>query len=459
MRTVANDDSANEDDRTHASGPRTETPLREVTYPAPDFQRPVRVWRGPVEVRDGATALVTGVADVHVSWARRSGAHWTVERHEVWPALGREFGRDLTLHAAGEALPTFFTLESSSRVEGVVALEAWMPTADASGDRLVAHWLNLPAYVRGAPLHLDSAHGSRSWAGRSTWTQGPWTVTVDELPGSDWNQLRRDGGVHATHVLEVVRSDGAAFTPGDVEPLLAALATAASYVAGRWTGPALVRLKEHGALRATEWGAVRVTPEHRFESWWSRFLPFDAAMEPLVRLLLDPHRGPLAARLLRAAVSANLEGFVEQQIVLLVTALDQLAWQRIVVEDGGDPDAWDRKKRLDQRIRRLLDLSGVPVDVPARQTALRQRYSGSDTGKVLAEIRNEVVHPKSAAALDALWPHLIDVCLLAQETLDLCLLQWAGYDGRYGARTDRARFEASTVPVPWGAESSVSCQS
>ena len=406
----------------------------------PDFLQPQTLWTGPLQIAVDGQVLYEADGEVTATWGLTSSLRWTIPRG-MTDGVGGDWSTntaDWSLVVAGQTLPTFRTLWAWQRTEGVINEHGrWLPAPPPQVQRLSAYWLSLP--------DLRTS--------RAEWEQQGWSVAFERVPPPSPGTTPDDlNGVTATHTLDLRRSDGRPFTLAEVTPMLTALRTAVPYMVGRPTAPALVRLHDDDRVVSTEWGIGPVQPRSNDESWWNPQLDATAALPPLVGLLLDDLSGPTAERLLRTAVSANIEGYLEARVVQLVTALDQLAWHRLVLEPGLSPP--DAKKINDEtlawRLRKLLTRA-VVSEVPPRQAGLRQQWRGWDRAKLLAEVRNDLIHPKSVQVLDELTPLLGEAWRLAQQTLDECLLSWAGYGGEYSERTDERRWRGTTVPAPWAA--------
>jgi hypothetical protein len=107
------------------------------------------------------------------------------------------------------------------------------------------------------------------------------------------------------------------------------------------------------------------------------------------------------------------------------------------------------------RLRRLIEVSEIPIDVPPSLTALCQRPAAAGSAwsgpEVLADVRNWLVHPtklsKNLAAPTK--QELIEAWQLATWYLELAILYQLGYTGSYSTRLVLGGWEGTVEPVPW----------
>jgi hypothetical protein len=136
---------------------------------------------------------------------------------------------------------------------------------------------------------------------------------------------------------------------------------------------------------------------------------------------------------------------VDGGLVLLLSALERLSWQRFVI-DGGVPSGEFDQLKAGQRLRRLLEDCGIPVAVPAGLGALASEASrrGWDGPWAIAVARDLLVHPKGLQPLP--WHELWG---LARWYVELVLLRMLGFSGEYSNRTLARRFVGAVERVPW----------
>jgi hypothetical protein len=68
-----------------------------------------------------------------------------------------------------------------------------------------------------------------------------WKITLDMRPDHSvvWDDLHKSDVLAMTHVMEIRRSDGTAFTAQDAELVLKAMHAGISFALGRWVAPLL----------------------------------------------------------------------------------------------------------------------------------------------------------------------------------------------------------------------------
>ena len=224
---------------------------------------------------------------------------------------------------------------------------------------------------------------------------------------------------------------------------------------GRFSAP--VNLVGHGNDRAPLWAELSTRHVDRHEhviTWWDQALPqqVDVALQPLMAALLDPSKSQSLMFLIQSYIAANRGGFVEQRIITAYTALEHLAWVRLIEQNGQDFDKVDKKGSA-WRLRRLLESSSVPADIGTELQDLREhvRVMGTDGPGVAKSIRDSITHPNRPRGVRQVKLPYSDVWLLLQRWLSLTILNWCGYDGLVADQRVRGRWAGEGEPVPWSA--------
>src|SRR5512132_3634116 len=85
-----------------------------------------------------------------------------------------------------------------------------------------------------------------------------------------WRNLHEAHVYVMTHVMELCRADGAAFTAAEAEPVLTALHVGVSFALGRWAAPMLpVGVDSTGKVVWEDWHPGLCDPARRTShGWW-----------------------------------------------------------------------------------------------------------------------------------------------------------------------------------------------
>ncbi|OCC10927.1 hypothetical protein A3Q37_03045 [Streptomyces sp. PTY087I2] len=332
--------------------------------------------------------------------------------------------------------------------------------------RLIAHWVNLPA-LRGQHDLTTRTEGAEHTTHRGRWSHetGGWKITLDIRPDhrSIWKDLHQTHVYAITHVMELSRTDGSVFTADQAQPILQALHMGFSFALGRWVAPMLpVGLGEQDHIRWEEWAARLCDPAKAISSgWWTHW--DSEALRTLVTRLVsacsDPAYAARVNRQLTYAVSTTRdEGFVEQRIMVGAAGLEHTLWQRFVLS-GNMTCAEYGRMPAHKLLRRALQSASIPLTIDpehlpalAELAAARKRDHGAnmDGADLVTWVRNKLVHPTGAeddvyrfkGAVTETW-------LLTRHYLTLLILESLGYQGAYTSLAAGHRYVGESAKVPW----------
>lgn len=321
--------------------------------------------------------------------------------------------------------------------------------------RLSALWINLSEVEPSRDVTGPSADADR-WARRATWDVGDWRVEIDQPStlSTMLIDLRNSGGYRLTHVMAISRLDGSAFDHQVGLQVLQAVHLGVSFVLSRFAGPvALTGHRVDGSTAWVECGTPHVDPVTSAIGWWnpSTFQPLRDAVVPVIAALLDETRAGSAAFLVQSYLASwNQRARVEQRLMAGYAALEHLAWVRLVLENGGDPDRVDKKGSA-WRVRRLLEAAKMPTALQTHQTALRTYAADeqlSDGPAAVAEVRHRITHPKTPRQIYDRKGLLFEACQATHHWLALTVLHWCGYHGLVVDQTRRGLASEAEL-VPW----------
>lgn len=292
--------------------PDAAEPLSPV-YPFNEPGQPVVLHDGPL----GGLAATDVAGVVELSCAPRPGLEWRVAPEAPPQFANRPTVTLLLRRPGGDAeVPAWVRETDGGWSNGVT-----IGRADVPVQRIVAHWFNLPDWH--GPGRLTAATddgGQRWWSGRWVTEAAGWQITVDVRPDHQrvWADLHKADVYVMTHVMELRRADGAAFTPDEAEPLLAALHIGVSFALGRWAAPMLpVGENANGKIVWEDWRPLHCDSA-RFPSpgWWYEkdHQALGDLLSRVVPAFADPdRRAVLWFQMMFAIISASDQGFVEQR--------------------------------------------------------------------------------------------------------------------------------------------------
>jgi hypothetical protein len=348
--------------------------------------------------------------------------------------------------------------------------EGWSngaPLGDSQAplQRLIAHWFNLPA-LHGQHHLITRTEGGEHTIHRGRWSHetGGWKITLDIRPDHRgiWKDLHRTRVYVMTHIMELSRTDGSAFTADEAKPILRALHMGFSFALGRWAAPLLpVGFGAQDQILWEEWAVRHCDPAKAISGWWTYW--DSDALRMLVTSLIsacgDPDYAARVNRQLTYAISVTRdEGFVEQRIMVGAAGLEHTLWQRFVLS-GDMTSAQYNNLPAHKLLRRALRSASIPLTIHpehlpalAELAAARKRDHGAnmDGADVVTWVRNKLVHPTAAeedvyrfkSAMTETW-------LLTRHYLTLLILESLGYQGAYTSMAAGHRYVGESVKVPW----------
>jgi hypothetical protein len=406
------------------------------------------LYEGPVTVTIGAYEG-TGPGRVWFEWERAVRVSASGEGQTALAMIDDEADWSVSLPGVGEVV--IEELDST----------ATMPAADwqleaiavADGGHLGAELIRVDFQLANFTVFFDGGAEEASW--RLLLDDDRWRVTIDQLEDASerLRALKRSGGGAVMHAGRLERPDGSPFAWSEATEILHGLQLLLAFAAGDRV-PVLLPVGYDSAGNAVAYGlrSPRRESYHGRFHWCGPLLI--RALTDVWPTFVDLWEHDDTKRMWKLAgelyVEAQHGDNLETRLVDAQTLLEVLAWDRLVRLGGRDPDDVDRHS-ADWRIRKMLADIDVSDEVPDTMPETRQQWPGWDGPKVIAELRNSVVHPTDIQAilqLSATFKH--DVFRLAMWYADLALLRLLDYDGNHLNRTGALPvFEGQGEPVPW----------
>lgn len=320
----------------------------------------------------------------------------------------------------------------------------------------------LPFLGTGAVTEVRSEEGYSVNAinGRCQFTVQGWDVTLDRLVNAKElaEQMEDTPGFGITHVGQLTRQDGAAFSGKDARGFLENLSYLLSFCSSRWCGVLLAFGYDSSTTSNNpawiNWDVGRVDLWKEQRNWFP--MTDGLALSRLAPGFLNKMADPLWMKPLRTATNWYLEamnpGTMDSGIVLTQVGLELLSWTHMVhATNTHSKRAFDRLS-AQGRIATLLGAANIPPAIPPTYASLTQYAAsvGKTTGpEVTANMRNALVHGSDIEKYLRVGG---DVCFEAWDLglryFELLILWLSQYQGQYVNR-------ASGVPaivyevVPW----------
>ncbi len=401
-----------------------------------------------------------GEGNICLKW--HPGPEMQFEMTLAQPRVRLGFGSAVgKLYVGGRSCPIDVVVSRLSMGSKPTSIGGHLAQMLQAGDREGLQWLvfHLPNFHdwRGAPIHFNRS----MWAGRGIFEAEGWQLTVDSLPEVKRriHEAKRERGYRITHVARLERSDGRTFAADD--KILNAIYYFLSFARGFWVSPILpVGFEGDGQAKWREWTPRRTSHWNSVLSWFPVYHIDDAntAFRGFLRRWTQPAQREILCTAIYWYVNANASSAgLEQRIVSGYIALELLSSVVLrEIEHHTEADAADIRT-VTQRIESCLLRLGALVDIPSEMDDLKQFAAGVDISSgaaVLHRMRHSILHPENEllnagasgrTSAESLW----DAFRLCLWYVEVCLLWFLGYEGRYQNRVKIGGFVGQVDQVPW----------
>lgn len=433
-------------------------PLSPV-YPFNEPSRPIGLYCGGI----GGLAAGDLAGSVELRLVPDVSVEWSVDNPFEAPQFSSRQGEiPLTLHRPAADVQLRGHVRDT---EGGWSNGATFGSDSTPLDRMIAHWFNLPDW-RG-PQYLESTGPGgehRQWLGRWVTEAEGWKITLNMRPDHSvvWQDLHKSDVLVMTHVMEIRRSDGAAFTAQEAEPVLSAMHAGISFALGRWVAPLLpVGLDSSGTAVWEKWQPSFCDPGRAPSTgWW--YERDHATLSDFLKLLItafaDPaRRERLWMQMVLAISATNAPGFVEQRIMMGFSGLEHVMWQNLVLANLRTETSY-RNDTAANLLRDVLRAASIPAGLdgslqPVMASLAATKTTGGphfDGAEVLTWTRNQLVHPKPGKQRAYQYPGLLlEAWLLLRHYLTLLILHSLDYKGSCRDLRVMQGMASATAPVPW----------
>jgi hypothetical protein len=316
---------------------------------------------------------------------------------------------------------------------------------------------DFPDYI-GAPCRLGEGVTAGFTRGRIQVENEDGVLILDEI--REVKELAKEAragrGSVLTHVGQWIPASGS-MTPAEAEEVLSMLRLWFAFLRGAWSGllfPQGLTQEEVTWRQLAPW---IVSPSKDVPTWMPTRTPLDLAAlfkGFSKRWGEDAWRSPLTTAIWWLVEANAPETRVHTRVILAQVALELLAWVHVVETQHLHSRHDFRRLTAAGRLRALLQVCGIPLDVPDYMDALSPvvDQDAFDGPGVVTRIRNALVHAGEArsdvlGALDGAgrW----QASQLALQYVDLVLLAVCRHDGHYARRGWRGWKGDDEILVPW----------
>ena len=296
---------------------------------------------------------------------------------------------------------------------------------------------NLPFYV-GKPITTPNINRQIGYSGRLELQIDDWIIVLDQISNHKTikEELKEYGGYAVTYGGEIKKINDEQFTCAEGKKVLKKLSELLTFVSGRKTHPIIpVGITSKGKEKYIELALPLID---RWEMGAGTFVDTNKpitieSLAPSFFNLIDnePWKSNIPQLLYwYTFANRNVQGAgTDGSIVIAVAALEQLAW--LVLGESY------KRNELQRNLRKTFEELQLPNEIPDHLEDLKHFAKQKDwhggSSKVLAEFRNEIVHPdRQGGSSGNINFEGLSLALWYMET---AILSLCNYEGPYRNRT------------------------
>lgn len=439
-------------------------------YPQNDVNEPILLHQGSFRVGAG-DRYIEASGSAHLRWLPSPGVVFDIETAEPCPEVDPA---SIAIELRGFTTSNVLSYSISMDLTRIRASAGAMEWGGDQGVLSVGFQIvNLtdfitpgPSAVPGDPTAAGNVkHGETIQTAKLKHDVWQVSIVAVRASGDRYKRLIATGGYAFTHVGQLTRIDGTAFTVEHAKDVLETLRVFLSFARGAACHlPIQWGRGDYGEIVWRQFGSPVVDAWKRgYASWFSKHHGGVLAelFGPFCRSYEDPElREPLGLALHWYRRCNTQSSGLEGSLVLGMAALDVLGALVVVDSIGAMKDTEYNDLPAAKKLRKLLSALKIPANVPPRYEALSRfakKHGNLDSCGALTQLRNGFVHatkerrrvvfgPAGEAATFNAW----QLSLWYQE---LALLRVLDYRGSYSNRTT-AVWDWDVEPVPWNASTS-----
>lgn len=440
-------------------------PALEPVYGHSDVNEPVLLHQGSARLRVDASTI-KGNGRILLRWLPFPHLGYELTRPaepsdaQALHADPRLAVSEASIEALGDSNPEWDLSEGMHSAHFNGFLKPYEDGAEQGADRVLFHLVNFVKYI-GEPIYGDTADRFLALP-RLRLYDKEWDITIDALPDAVavHREVDRVRGYALTHVGQLRRRDGGEISRSAARRQLDALSCLLTFARGSHCPPILPVGFAGDKQVYRSWDGAMPDPYAPYFSWFPRG-PYGNGTNLAGLFAGVNHRWKnpvwcgLLPRVMGLYARANSPRPVDIAIITAQVALESLAWAYLVEEK----EAWSRGRfkgaNFHSYLRALLQELCIPTTVPPDLTRLEefrqgQRAQGDDSDlndapRVLARVRNDLVHASARTSARADADVRIDAWNLACQYIEMILLAIFGYEGSYLDRTDKS-YRVRVVP-------------
>ncbi|MBW7453310.1 hypothetical protein ACFOLF_06205 [Paenibacillus sepulcri] len=284
-----------------------------------------------------------------------------------------------------------------------------------------------------------------------------WEVIIDKRP--DYSEkkinekLKNTGGYGITHLCLIKRHDGQAFEANNILELEKALYWTLSFACGRRVGIVLLEGYNKNEVVWCKYQTPIIDKWKYRKTWFpnNEWETISKILPSIYSKLQDKYWRVVLTNTLSWYLECQSDGIIDNKIVSNQVALETLAWAYLV-EDTRILKEHEYKDMRASDIFRVFfkqfcEDTAIPNEFPYLEDIRRLKYS--ESSHLLADFRNNIVHPKKRKKFHSLQSDFSFYILkLGLHYLELSLLFIMKYDGKYVSQLYFG-WDKAYESVPW----------
>lgn len=297
------------------------------------------------------------------------------------------------------------------------------------------------------------------YSGRLYFNYGDFEISIDKRENYKdlYDGLKNNGGYCITHFAELKRKDNNTFDLEEVEVIIEALNWLLSFSCGRQIGFCYFLGINNSKIVLEKYSAPLVESWREITNWYPKKENSNIILGHIFDELVNKLKHGLWKRVLKNIFSwyfdAERNTYIETRIVSTQIALENFA-RNFIVEDKKIMNRNQfNKQYASDKLRLLFNKFNIPIKSP-----IVEEFSSiknfDDGVHLFTSMRNSIAHPKRNDKLVTVnWENKYKVLQLGVNYLELSILCFLGYKGKYYNRLENERMYKDCIEVvPWSSQ-------
>ncbi|MBQ3420548.1 MAG: hypothetical protein IJH34_02530, partial [Romboutsia sp.] len=299
-------------------------------------------------------------------------------------------------------------------------------------------------------------HVDKLFAGRIEFDINDFHITIDKR--YDYrrelnDELKSKSGFLITHIGRIKRKDKRPFKTNNIINLLDRIATALSFMCGRYIGICLAKGYKNNNNTYRLWIENIITP-FRFVPTWTDTISNHHNIEKYLSLMCkkleDTYYGSAIKHVRDWYIESLGDRTLENNIISIQIALEALSYIILVEKECLLDDEQFDQNNASKNIKLVLNTCNIPHgsnELELFDDWIRGKFD--DGVDLVIYFRNKIVHPvrkdnRANLTVEDMW----NIIQIGTKYIELIVLSFIGYKGEYSNRL-KERWFGEVEVVPW----------